>query len=280
MAPGNLVINKMKAWQGSLGISQHHGIVSPAYIVCDVLGTIYPPFLHYLLRSPAYVAHYNRISFGVRVDQWDLRYEDLKSTSVLLPERVEQIQIARYLAHIEKQTIGLIRNKRRLIALLNEEKQGIIQQAVTRGLDPDVAMKPSGVEWLGEIPAHWYFGQLRRYWEVSDCKHLTVPFVDKGIPRASVSEVRDFELNLSQSKRTTSEWYEHLVAGNRKPKRGDLVYCRNVSVGSCAIVNTDDVFALGQDVCLIRSHQQNQRFLNYLLHSPFMDYQLSRLLSR
>jgi type I restriction enzyme S subunit len=68
-----------------------------------------------------------------------------------------------------------------------------------------------------------------------------------------------------------------LIEGDRKPTRGDLIYCRNASVGACALVETDIDFAMGQDVCLIRSQSQNQRFLNYLLHSPFMHHQLELL---
>ena len=113
---------------------------------------------------------------------------------------------------------------------------------------------------------------------MTDCKHLTVPFVDNGIPLASVVEVQPFSLNLSRCKRTKPDWYRLLIEGDRKPKRGDLIYCRNASVGACALVETDIDFAMGQDVCLIRSQSQNQRFLNYLLHSPFMDHQLELLL--
>jgi type I restriction enzyme S subunit len=69
-----------------------------------------------------------------------------------------------------------------------------------------------------------------------------------------------------------------LIEGDRKPKRGDLIYCRNASVGACALVETDIDFAMGQDVCLIRSQSHSQRFLNYLLHSPFMNHQLDLLL--
>ena len=119
---------------------------------------------------------------------------------------------------------------------------------------------------------------LRRYWQVTDCKHLTVPFVEDGIPLASVVEVQSFSLTLTRCKKTKPEWYRVLIEGGRKPKRGDLIYCRNASVGACALVETDIDFAMGQDVCLIRSQSQNQRFLNYLLHSPFMEHQLELLL--
>lgn len=87
-----------------------------------------------------------------------------------------------------------------------------------------------------------------------DCKHLTVPFVEDGIPLASVVQVRNFMLDLSSCKKTKPEWFRQLIEGDRRPKRGDLIYCRNASVGSCAIVDTDLEFAMGQDVCLIRSN--------------------------
>ena len=111
-----------------------------------------------------------------------------------------------------------------------------------------------------------------------DCKHLTVPFVIEGVPLASVREVQSFELDLATSKRTTPEWCTHLISGRRVPKRGDLVYCRNVSVGACAFVNSDEQFAMGQDVCLIRSEAENGRFLNYFMHSSAMQQQLSLVL--
>lgn len=69
-----------------------------------------------------------------------------------------------------------------------------------------------------------------------------------------------------------------LVEGKRSPRRGDLVYCRNVSVGSAAFVNTDERFAMGQDVCTIRSARESQRWLNYYLHSNTMSNQLATIL--
>jgi type I restriction enzyme S subunit len=107
---------------------------------------------------------------------------------------------------------------------------------------------------------------------------LTVPFVDEGIPLASVREVQSFNLRLDTAKRTTEEWYRILIQGGRKPRRGDVIYCRNVSVGAAAVVETDEPLAMGQDVCLIRSENQNQRFLNYFLHSPAMGRQLASLM--
>jgi len=111
---------------------------------------------------------------------------------------------------------------------------------------------------------------IRRRWNVIDCKHLTVPFVDDGIPLASVRETQSFELNLESANRTSQEWYEQLIEGGRRPCVGDLIYCRNVSVGAATLVTIEDVFAMGQDVCLIRSATENQRWLNYFLRSKAM----------
>ena len=120
---------------------------------------------------------------------------------------------------------------------------------------------------------------MRRRWSVTDCKHLTVPFVDTadGIPLASVREVQSFELSLAKAKRTTEDSFKSLIEGGRQPRRGDLIYCRNVSVGAAAIVNTDERVAMGQDVCLIRSQAESQRYLNYFLRSPAMQHQLALL---
>ena len=96
--PGFLVINKMKAWQGSLGVSEYRGIVSPAYITCKTNKRIVDRgYLHHLLRCRNYINEYNRLSFGVRVDQWDMRYDDFKYVPVLLPPMTEQSAIAKYL---------------------------------------------------------------------------------------------------------------------------------------------------------------------------------------
>ena len=274
---GDLVINKMKAWQGSLGIAPCDGLVSPAYFVFKfrVENRAYGQAL---FRSRPYVGAFAQASDGVRVGQWDLSIAGMREIPVLLPPSEEQAAIVRFLDHANRRLDKAIRAKRKLIALLNEQKQAIIHRAVTRGLDPNVPLKDSGIPWLGEIPAHWNVSALRRYWEVVDCKHLTVPFVNNGIPLASVVEVQSFNLNLSRCKKTTHDWYHVLIEGGRKPKQGDLIYCRNVSVGAAALVNTDIDLAMGQDVCLIRSIKQNQRFLNYVLHSPFMAHQLELIL--
>lgn len=278
VVPNDIVYNKMRAWQGAIGVSNYRGIVSPAYIIFRLREQSNSNYYHYLFRTPNFAKEAECWSYGITSDQWSLRYDDFKRIYSPLPPANEQDIIVRYLNSITNRINRLIRAKRRMIELLNEQKQAIIQFAVTRGLYPDVPLKPSGVEWLGDIPAHWVITPLRRYWDVIDCKHLTVPFLENGIPLASVAEVQTFELDLSNCKFTSPESYQHLISRGRKPNKGDIIFCRNVSVGASAYVTTDVEFAMGQDVCLIRSTEQNNRFLNYVIHSKVIKEQLERLM--
>lgn len=151
---GQFAMNKMKAWQGSYGVSAFDGIVSPAYFVFDING-VGGEFFHLAMRSKAYVPFFTSASDGVRVGQWDLNQTRMKEIPFFVPPLTEQQQIARYLDWQSAKINKFIKNKKKLIALLKEQKQNIINEAVTKGIDPTVKMKDSGVEWLGEIPEHW-----------------------------------------------------------------------------------------------------------------------------
>lgn len=122
---GNLVINKMKAWQGSMGIAPCDGIVSPAYFVFDFRIANHT-FGQKLLRSKPYVAHFGQASDGVRVGQWDLSIPGMRQIPVLLPPEDEQAAIVRFLDHANRKIDGFIRAKRKLIGLLNEQKQALV----------------------------------------------------------------------------------------------------------------------------------------------------------
>ena len=158
---GDLPYNKMRMWQGAVGVSRYRGIVSPAYIILNPRENAYSDYYHYLLRSPEYIKESYRYSYGICDDQLSLRFKDFKVIKSIVPSFEEQKMIARYLKSKEKKIIQFIRNKRRLIQLLKEQKQAIINQAVTKGINPDVKMKPSGIDWLGDMPVHWEIKRLK-----------------------------------------------------------------------------------------------------------------------
>jgi type I restriction enzyme S subunit len=172
---GNLVINKMKAWQGSLGIAPYDGVVSPAYFVFDFrIGD--RSYGQALLRSKPYVALFARASDGVRIGQWDLSISGMKRIPVVVPPVAEQSAIVRFLDHADRIIRRYVRAKRRLVGLLNEQKQAIIHQAVTRGLDPNVRLKPSGIDWVGDVPEHWGVAPLKRIKALAPNSFVDGPF--------------------------------------------------------------------------------------------------------
>ncbi|EGT4350197.1 restriction endonuclease subunit S [Cronobacter sakazakii] len=157
--PNDLVMNKMKAWQGSIAISEYEGIVSPAYFVYQPNNSLFelahPKYVHYLLRNPIYVTQYLSRSKGIRVNQWDLDPDEFRNIELLLPSKVEQEKIYNFLDHETAKIDNLIEKQQQLIEFLKEKRQAVISHAVTKGLNPDVLMKDSGVEWLGDVPEHW-----------------------------------------------------------------------------------------------------------------------------
>jgi len=153
--PHDIAYNKMRAWQGALGASTLRGIISPAYVVMRPRQEANPWFYHNLYRTPSFAKEAERWSYGITSDMWSLRPEHFKVIGSVLPPPDEQASIVRFLDHANLKIDGFIRAKRKLIALLNEQKQAIIHRVVTYGLNPDAPLKPSGIPWIGDIPKHW-----------------------------------------------------------------------------------------------------------------------------
>lgn len=214
---GDLVINKMKAWQGSMGISPVDGIVSPAYFVYR-FRIDNPEFGKYLLRSKPYISHFAQASDGVRIGQWDLTIHEMKRIPILLPPPQEQDAIVQFLDWANRRFDRAIRAKKKLIALLNEQKRRIIHRAVTQGINPDAKMKDSGIAFLGWIPVHWETPPLKgickiqsgitlgnQYGsnELAEYKYLRVANVQSG--HVNLSVVKSVLIPIQVAQRSTLE---------------------------------------------------------------------------
>ena len=166
--PDDLVYNKMRAWQGAVGISTYRGIVSPAYIVQRLRSAEnLPRYMHFLLRTPLFASEAERWSYGITSDQWSLRSEEFKCIYFSLPPLPEQTAIVRFLDYMDRRIKRYINAKQNMIKLLSEYKQALIHQAVTGKIDfrtgkPYPSYKDSGVEWLGKVPEHWEVRRLKR----------------------------------------------------------------------------------------------------------------------
>lgn len=161
---GDFVINKMKAWQGSVAVSEYEGIVSPAYFVYEFTDdSFFKRYFHYLLRS-CYKDEFMRLSGGIRVGQWDLPAEALENTPVLIPPMAEQQRIADFLDAKCAEIDALTADIQTQIDTLEQYKRSVITETVTKGLTPDVEMKDSGIQWVGDIPAHWSVHPVYSYY--------------------------------------------------------------------------------------------------------------------
>lgn len=150
----DLIINIMLAWKRGLGISEYDGIVSPAYCVFAT-HNINPHYANYLLRTDLYTAEFKRNSTGIIESRLRMYPDDFKNIVCVKPPKDEQEAIVAYLNKVTGDIDRAIEAKQKMIDALNERKQIIISCAVTRGLNPDAPLRDSGIDWLGQIPAHW-----------------------------------------------------------------------------------------------------------------------------
>jgi type I restriction enzyme, S subunit len=161
-AKGDLAYNTMRMWQGALGVCPVDGLVSPAYVVVRPYPDIEPRYFAALFRTAGYLAEIDSASHGIVKDRNRLYWEQFKQMRSPCPPLDEQAAIVRFLAWANGRLDCAIRAKRKVIGLLDEQKRAIIHRAATRGLDPSVTLKPSGVPWLGDVPQHWEVIALAR----------------------------------------------------------------------------------------------------------------------
>jgi len=159
--PNDLVLNRLKAHLGVFARATEQGVISPDYTVLRPLPNADVRYYEYLLKSPACRGELFTRTKGIVEGFWRLYTDAFYDIRLPVPSLDEQRLIVRFLDWHGAMTGKLISAKRRLIALLNEQKQSVIHRAVTRGLDPNAKLKPSGVEWLGDVPEHWEVKRLR-----------------------------------------------------------------------------------------------------------------------
>lgn len=159
---GDFVINSRSDRKGSSGVSELDGSVSLINIVLQPRKALYGPFCNYLLKSYGFIEENYRNGRGIVADLWTTRYDEMKMIKIGMPTYDEQVSISSYLDAATSKIDKAIAMQQKMIDLLNERKQIIIQNAVTKGFDEKVEMKDSGVVWIGMIPRHWEVLKLKR----------------------------------------------------------------------------------------------------------------------
>lgn len=177
---GDIICNKLLAWMGAIGVSHYDGVTSPAYdIIRRRNEESEVEYYHYLFRTPLYQSVFRAFSKGIMDMRLRLYFDQFGTISIPCPPIAEQKKIVRYLDLMAAKIDTLIDAKKKQIALLQEKKQAIVNQVVTRGLNPDVQLKDSGIDWLGKIPVHW---------EVNKVGHMFSSVLGKMLASSPTSE--------------------------------------------------------------------------------------------
>lgn len=174
--------NKMRMWQGAVGVNTLTiGIVSPAYIVAIPNEKILPNFVSYLFKSKIMISEFDKNSYGLCLDMNNLRYDDFRNIKIPLPPLQEQKEIAEFLDKKCEKIQNYINKKQKLITLLQEKKQALINEVVTKGLNPNIEFKNSGIEYLGLIPHHWEVRRMKFMASIHNGREQTEIADENGI---------------------------------------------------------------------------------------------------
>jgi len=198
----DLVYNKMRMWQGAIGVSAYEGIVSPAYVVLRPRDAAYSRYFHYLYRTEAFIAEANRHSYGLCLDMNSLRYEDFKNIYSPVPPREDVKRIVNFLDQKATEIDAAISKKEQLTDVLSEQKGILINQAVSGGFNLNVRLRNSGSSWIADIPEHWEVIPLKRVSTVQSGLTLGKSYSRmrgaKSYPYLRVANVQDGFLDLSK----------------------------------------------------------------------------------
>ena len=277
---GDFVINKMKAWQGSMAISNYRGIVSPAYHVCSIKNSkIYKPYFHYLMRNKSYLPEYERLSSGLRIGQWDLSFEDFCQIKFIIPSFIEQQRIADFLEKKCSEIDSVISKTSETIEEYKKLKQSIITEVVTgkvkieneKACGKYDIYKDSGIEWIGEIPSEW---SVIRTKFISDSMSK-----GNGITKEQIVQNGDSPcVRYGEIYSKYNHSFSNCITKTNKSMYTNLQY---FSYGDILFACTGElpeeigknIVYLGNEDCLaggdiiVMKHSQNPSFLNYVYNS-------------
>lgn len=269
---GQLVVNTMWLNYAGLGVSEHEGHVSPAYRSYWIEAGVDRRYVHHLMRSSIYVQGYTQLLTGIRPNSLQMSRDDLMDFPVLLPPRQDQQAIATFLDRETAKIDALVAEQERLIALLKEKRQAVISHAVTKGLNPGAPMKDSGIEWLGEIPAHW---DVRRIGSVST--KITNGYVgptrdilvEDGVRYLQSLHIKRNRINFHSPYFVTEEWSQQHAKSILKT--GDVLIVQTGDIGQVAVVPAEFAGCNCHALIIVSPTARwlHGEWLSWVLNSPY-----------
>ncbi len=235
--------------------------------------------LYYYVKSEVFIRYIYFDCYGGGQD--NISMNDILKMVFPLPPLQEQHQIVEFLDEKTELIDKLISTKERKITLLKEQRTTLINQVITKGLNPNVKMKDSGVEWIGEIPEDWDFGKLKYFTTlVTDGSHFSPEVIDEGRFYISVTDItKDNRINFDDCKKISNESFEELERNGCRPQIGDILVTKDGTIGRGCVVNDLNDFVILSSLGLIRVKPQhsNKYFLYYLLSGLNIDQMYSHI---
>ena len=269
--PGDIVVNTMWAYMAALGVARLEGLVSPSYGVYRPLdnNALDDDYIDSLLRTEAYRSAYLSRSTGITASRLRLYAGSFLSIPLLRPPLPEQRAIVRYLDYVDRRIRRYVSAKRRLIELLEEERGAIVTQAVTRGLDLNVQLRPSGVEWLGDVPAHWEvrrIGTLARTLNGATPSTSNASYWEGDIAWITPEDLGKLDSRYvdRSARRITEEGYQ--ASGTTLAPIGSIAVSTRAPIGHLGILRTAACVNQGCRL-LVPASEVLSEFLHYALVS-------------
>ena len=269
--PGNIVfrLTDLQNDKRSLrtGLCKERGIITSAYVTLQIRSDDSPRYMHYLFHTYDLCKVFYGMGDGVRQG---MNYEDLKRLRILRPDQDTQRRIADYLDHKCSQIDTIIARQQQVIEKLKAYKLSVITEAVTKGLNPDVPMKDSRVEWIGEVPGNWTKVKLKNICQfINGDRSSNYPspneYVDNGIPFLGADSLCGRYVDVTQSKKITKEKYHSM--GGAKIQKGDILYTlRGSTIGKNAIATFDEG-TVASSLMVIRPISLIPEYLLYWINS-------------
>lgn len=270
-AQGDIAYNTMRMWQGAVGVVPTTGLVSPAYVVARPIPGSEPGYFTRLFRTAAYLQQIDGYSRGIVKDRNRLYWEDFKRIPTAVPRPEEQQLIVRFLGHVDRLIRRYIRSRKELIVLLSELRTAIIDGAVTCGVDHGVIKRPSGIQWLGDVPAHWKLKRLKNVARVAGRQ------VDPREPEHRIKVLiapNHIKKGVGELTRLETAEEQGADSGKYEVRRGQIIYSkirprlRKAAIAPLDCLCSADAYPITVDENEVRP----DFFLRLLLSEPFTRY--------
>ncbi|MFM7946396.1 restriction endonuclease subunit S [Hafnia paralvei] len=274
----DVLFGKLRPYLAKSWLATFSGVCSSEFLVLRT-ERLHPRFLNYYLLTKEFIDQVDSSTYGSKMPRASWEFISLlpvPTCSYFLSDK-----IASFLDHETAKIDNLIEKQQQLIELLKEKRQAVISHAVTKGLNPDVPMKDSGVEWLGEVPEHWVPSRLKYHTrQIVDGAHFTPTYTEIGIPFLRVTDIQDESINFDNIKFIPEHEHKELIK-RCKPESGDLLLSKNGTIGVPKLITWNWEFSIFVSLCLIKFKETlTPEYSEYFFKSHEIKEQISGLVKQ